>query len=199
MTEPLIKFLIKIYFFSMIQNLPNEIWKPIPEYGNMFEISNIGRIKSKERTYWNGYTQCRCKEKIRKQTISYGYYVCSFSWDGRKQTMRVHRLIANAFIPNPENKPEVNHINGIRNDNRLENLEWATPKENQVHSWEKLGRKSPSRKNNNKRCRKVKCDTLDIVFPSVCEAKRQLGLNANIFKVLIGERKHTQGFTFRYI
>jgi hypothetical protein len=183
----------------MLLDLPNEIWKLIPEYGNMFEVSNMGRIKSKERTYWNGHKQCRCKEKIRKQTICYGYFVCSFSWEGKKQVMRVHRLIANAFIPNPEKKEEVNHINGIRNDNRLENLEWATPKENQVHSWEKLGRKSPSRKNNNKRCRIVKCDTLDIYFPSVCEAKRQLGLNANINKVLNGERKHTQGLTFRYI
>ena len=63
------------------------------------------------------------------------------SRDGEKRSVSVHRLVASAFLPNPASKPEVNHINGDRSDNRVENLEWATRSENEIHAFRVLGKK----------------------------------------------------------
>tara|TARA_R110000868_G_scaffold236848_1_gene490902 strand:- start:2084 stop:2641 length:558 start_codon:yes stop_codon:yes gene_type:complete len=185
----------------MIKTLYNEIWKQIKGYEGLYEVSNFGRVKSLEFEYrFNGLGFYKKEICIKKLTISYGYPVCNLSKNKRGVVKRVHRLIAEAFIPNPENKPFINHINGIRNDNRLENLEWCTAKENQVHSWEKLGRVSGAlgKYNNIKKSKPIKCDTLDIIFPSRCEAQRQLGID-NIARVLKGDKIHIQGLTFRYI
>ena len=100
-------------------NETEENWKVIPGFSN-YEVSNLGRVKSKK---WN-------KERILRQMNNRGYkHVILAGDDGKKQTMRVHRLVAQAFVENPEHKPTVDHINNNPADNRSSNLRWATMKE----------------------------------------------------------------------
>lgn len=113
-----------------------EIWKDIIGYETYYQISNLGRVKSLAK-HSNGLSknQYTDKEIILKPTISStGYFVVSLYINNKKIQHYIHRLIASHFIPNIDNKPEVNHINSIRHDNRLENLEWCTHKENIQHA-----------------------------------------------------------------
>lgn len=98
-----------------------EIWKDIDGYEGLYEVSDLGRIKSLKRNrFMNGYISLYQEVKLTKNK-SYIPFL-------------VHRIVATEFIPNPENKEEVNHKNGIKTDNRAVNLEWNTPKENMEHA-----------------------------------------------------------------
>lgn len=100
-----------------------EIWKPIlPGY----EVSSLGRVKS----YQTGEPQI-----LISRLNGSGYLHVSLKIGNKWCLRRVHRLVANAFIPNIESKPEINHINGIKTDNRVENLEWCTRSENMIHAF----------------------------------------------------------------
>lgn len=98
-----------------------EEWKYIPGYNEEYMISNEGRVKSLKYG----------KERILYQHLgTAGYYLVALSKNGKVKRLQVHRLVAEAFIPNPENKPCVDHISTIRTDNRVENLRWVDHKEN---------------------------------------------------------------------
>jgi hypothetical protein len=109
-----------------------KIWKKIPNYSS-YEISNYGEIKTFN---WKNLG----REAIMKPALDPNGYPRTMLKrdDGVIHTIKVHRLVAITFIENPEEKPHVNHINGIRNDNRVFNLEWCTAKENIQHSF-KIG------------------------------------------------------------
>ena len=98
-------------------------WRKISELNNLYEVSDNGLIR---KTKTNKIMTPKLSEK--------GYYKMVFCIKGKRYFFRVHRLVAQAFIPNPSNKPQVNHINGIKTDNRVQNLEWATNEENYKHA-----------------------------------------------------------------
>lgn len=113
----------------------NEAWKAVSGYEGIYEISNLGRVKSLKRKcpYQDGF-RTKPERILKTNIINGGYAQVTLEKSGTRKSLLVHRLVAMAFIPNPEAFPQVNHINGNKTDNRAENLEWCTAKENMVHS-----------------------------------------------------------------
>jgi hypothetical protein len=118
--------------------METEIWKDIKEYEGLYQVSSEGRVKSlpKEHRYGSKSEKILKLGKTIKQRNGEDYPIVSLSKDGVVSGYRIHRLVATVFIPNPHNKETVNHINGIKNDNRVQNLEWATHSEQNYHMWE---------------------------------------------------------------
>lgn len=108
-----------------------EIWKDIEGYEGLYQVSNLGRVKSLSKKRGFGEQ----KEKVLKPWITnLGYCTVTLYKNSLSQIKRVHRLVAEAYIPNPENKETVNHIDGNKQNNTVENLEWNTQSENINHS-----------------------------------------------------------------
>lgn len=109
-----------------------EEWKDIEGYEGLYQVSNEGRVKSLDRyvdNFWG--TKQFVRGRILKETTDKdGYLMVYLCKDGKPKGRKVHRLVAEAFIPNTENKPQIDHINTVRDDNRVENLRWVSCKEN---------------------------------------------------------------------
>lgn len=134
-----------------------EEWKDIKGFEGWYQVSNEGKVFSvKSNILLNPYI------------VNNGYCIVTLCKDKRKYRRSVHRLVAQSFMPNPENKPEINHKDGDKTNNCVKNLEWVTREENEKHAWA----------NGLKRlvgCKKVLDKDTGFVYPSVGEAARQTG------------------------
>ena len=177
-----------------------EVWKDVKGYEGYYQVSNLGNIKSLERIIENSGTLTgyyKVKERIlkpRENKNRNGYYELSLRKDGKEKRFKVHRLVACAFIENPYNKPEVNHIDGNKSNNCVSNLEWTTSKENKEHAW------NMGLNNSNHKKKPIKCNENNMCFESVVQASKELNCDRRgIFRVLKGEIKNIKNMTFSYI
>lgn len=178
----------------------NEIWKDIKDYPN-YQISNFGNVKSLS----NNFSR---KEKILKHGKLKGYLFVQLSKNGKIKCYRVHRLVAEAFIPNPDNKPCIDHINTDRSDNRVCNLRWCSHKENMnniltidkmsknAHLKNKFGAEHPLSK---PIIQFSKDGEFIRKWENAVEVKKELGIdNSSVSKCCKGKMKSTGGYIWRY-
>lgn len=176
------------------KDIPEEEWRAIPGYEGYYEVSSLGNVRSldkeiKANLVNNEYVNR--PGRILKQKEVKGYKTVSLCVDYEATTWRVHRLVAMAFIPNPDSKPQVNHIDGNPSNNCVNNLEWCTAKENQWHRRNILGKTSNGRET------PVRCVELGWCFPTIQGAADWLGLQkSHICHCLKGDRNTTGGYHF---
>lgn len=111
-----------------------EIWKDIFGYEGLYQVSNLGRIKSYDKYKWNRFKYIKLKGKqLKLSNDKNGYKIICLTKNKKEIMHKVHRLVAKAFIPNPNNYSCINHKNEIKDDNRVENLEWCDVKYNNIY------------------------------------------------------------------
>ena len=173
-----------------------EEWRPVVGYEGLYEVSNRGRVKSVERTVWNGRGYKIVAERILKPQKARDYLGVVLCKDGKVKRYLVHRLVATVFCENPEGYTEVNHINEIKSDNRAENLEWCSRSYNNTYN----GR---AKKIAEKKSKSVigidKISGLIVEFSSIREAERQIGIDkSHICACCKGKLNSCGGFYWMY-
>jgi hypothetical protein len=208
---------MEIYENLCTESLPNEEWRDVVGWEGLYQVSNLGRIKGLPKVTSFGCRTKSLSERILRPTISKrGYYVVSLSHCGKTRTLTIHRIIADAFIPNPENKRAIDHIDTNRLNNNLSNLRWCTDRENSNNpitleknrcNCKKMWVNGVFDSRNNTHYRKVAQYTRDgvliKVWDSIKEASNQLGIDSSsISKVCLGvnpNRKTVGGYIWKHI
>ena len=181
----------------MIENLENEQWLPIEGYED-YEVSNYGRVKS----LGNDKTR---KEKILKpNTNKDGYQLVQLWKDGKPKTFQVHRLVAIAFIPNPNNYEQVNHKDENKCNNHVDNLEWCDRKYNCNYGTRNERQSKAMLGKNNSRSKQVIQLTLNNevvkIWECMHDVERELGFaNTHISECCRNKLKTSNGFIWRYV
>lgn len=193
------------YKNNNVENLQNEIWKDITGYEGLYQVSSLGRIKSLTRfnEYYNAIHKIKTKRIQKEKILNYsknnrGYLQVCLTKNGKSKTYIVHRLVAKAFLSNSKSKEQVNHIDGNKENNSIDNLEWVTSSENNKHAFI-TGLNKPHN------MRKVNQYDLQGNFikqwNSITDFLKENNLNlknSNITTCCKGKRKNAYGFIWKY-
>ena len=170
-----------------------EEWRDIKGYEGIYQVSSLGRIKSLPRYTRNG--SCKYEKILKQCDDKEGYKILNLYKNGKHKTFRVHRLVAQEFIPNPNNLPEINHKDENPANNNLENLEWCTCKYNHNYgTWreKRKGKKNP-------RARKIMCTDTGKIFDTIKEASEYYKIGrTNIGECLAGRSNTAGGYKWEY-
>lgn len=182
----------------MVKEEIQEIWKDIKDYEGLYQVSNLGRIRSLDKMVWNGQSYWEMKGKILiPGKDKDGYLQIGLYKNKKRKGFKIHRLVSEYFIENEENKPEVNHKDGNKQNNNANNLEWVTSSENSTHAYNigllkvKKGKENPlfgkykgelnpmygKIGEKNKNSIKVKCITTQKEYGSIRQAATLTGLD----------------------
>ena len=180
---------------SLLDTQMNEIWKDVTNYEGFYQISNRGNVKN-----------IRTGKILINQISQYGYHYISMSAGGNVKKYLVHRLVAIVFIQKDEKRKIINHKNGIRTDNRPENLEWCNHSENAIHAFSVLGVKGSATgkigKQNPGAIRIIQMNLMGEKIKEwdcITDVERSLNIShQNIIKVCQNKRNKTGGFKWKY-
>ena len=196
-----------MYFYEKMENLFNETWKPIKYYEGLYEVSSLGNVRSLDRYIMCGKQYCFLKGKPMKTCHdSNGYLITTLSKNSKVKRHYLHRLVAEAFIPNPNSLPCIDHINTVKDDNKVENLKWCSYKENMnnpltiehTRSKEANEKRLAARRKNQSCCCEIPVYYIDedgskISFKSMNEAQRQTNVHHSSISRSIAKKRPISG------
>jgi hypothetical protein len=176
----------------------NEIWKDIPGYEGRYQVSDLGNVKSLDIVLLK-----RDGKKVTKKGKIKAFYIDSAGYkqvhlymNGNAKHCKIHRLVADMFIKGKKENLQVNHINGIKTDNRACNLEWVTQEENMKHAYS-IGLQTPVNNGLSKKIAVLKNGIQIKEFPSIRELCREMNLDRRtVRRVITGRINHYKGYTF---
>lgn len=185
----------------MSMELINEEWRPVVGYEGLYEVSSRGNVRglAREVGYSGGGTRRWEPKLLRQEAFSGKYKRVTLCKDGLTNRQSVHRILAKAFIPNPDGKPWVNHKDGNPSNNHVSNLEWCTPSENCLHGFRVLGRESPKGFNGRGRAvlgisnGEIVCE-----YPTAAAAKADGYEPGHVGSCCNGRRKTHKKFTWAF-
>lgn len=179
-----------------------EIWKDIPEFEGYYQISNLGRVRSMDRKIynsWNDMFQNYTGKIMHPSRRKKGYLGICLTKNNKQKSFLIHRLVAEAFIPNPNNYPQINHKDEIKTNNCVENLEWCDCKYN-VNYGSCKANSSRTRTNNMYNQKPVMCIETGVVFYNSRDVERKTGINSsNIRSACRGVYKTSHGYHWKYV